>query len=277
MEELLHNSGFSFTDSDSGLNFWGGGERINAEGDADGVGYDGAATAFHLGMDAPWRDGLLGIAAANSAGDLDFTAAGMTSTLETNVTSVHPYLVRKLNNAQLWTTVGYGSGDAEIKEPGVNIKTDLTVLTAAFSIAHAHGETLRAQVGALYSRATLDAAASAGRQLPKVAVHALRINAAGEAGWDRGDWRPFVTVNLRHDAGDGDTGSASDLGGGVEWRKATASLRLSGATHLAGDGAEEDRLTLTLRKNAGRLNLGVNLTADDGVDTANLLSGELRF
>jgi len=52
---------------------------------------------------------------------------------------------------------------------------------------------------------------------------------------------------------------------------------LEGSKHLAGSGADEDRLTLTARKTAGRLNLGINLTANDGVDAANLLSGEWRF
>jgi len=67
------------------------------------------------------------------------------------------------------------------------------------------------------------------------------------------------------------------LGGGVEWQTPTAILRLSGATHFAGDGAEEDRLTFTARQNAGRLNLGLNLTAADGLNTADLLTGELQF
>ncbi|MDD9815001.1 MAG: hypothetical protein OXU31_03325, partial [Gammaproteobacteria bacterium] len=195
---------------------------------------------------------------------------------ETNVTSIHPYLARRLNNAQLWTTVGYGSGEAELKEPGANITTDLTVLTAAFNIAHAPGDMLSAQVGALYSRAALDEVAGP-PGLSKVTVHTMRINAAGEVGWRHDNWRPFLTVNLRHDAGDGDVGSAGDLGGGVEWNTPTAILRLSGATHFAGDGAEEDRLTFTARQNAGRLNLGLNLTADNGLNTANLLHGEWRF
>jgi len=52
---------------------------------------------------------------------------------------------------------------------------------------------------------------------------------------------------------------------------------LEGSKYLAGSGADEDRLTLTARKTAGRLNLGINLAVDNGVNTANLLSGELRF
>jgi len=261
-------------DSGRGVSIWGSGGYVSADGDHKGVDYDGDTSAFHLGVDTNWRDGLIGIAAANNDGDMNFTANGVTSTLETNFTSVHPYLTRRLNNAQLWTTIGYGSGEAELKElGGVDIKTDLTVLTAAFNITHAPSGMLSARVGALYSRATLDPAA----RLPKVTVHTMRITAAGEVGRQMNDWRPFATASLRHDAGDGDTGSAGDLGGGVEWQTSTATLRLSGATHLAGDGAGEDRLIFTGRKRAGRLNLGLNLTAADGLSTSDLLTGEWRF
>ncbi|MDD9870226.1 MAG: autotransporter outer membrane beta-barrel domain-containing protein [Gammaproteobacteria bacterium] len=233
-------------DSGRGVSIWGSGGYVSADGDHEGVDYDGDTSAFHLGVDTNWRDGLIGIAAANNDGDMNFTANGVTSTLETNFTSVHPYLTRRLNNAQLWTTIGYGSGEAELKElGGVDIKTDLTVLTAAFNITHAPSGMLSARVGALYSRATLDPAA----RLPKVTVHTMRITAAGEVGRQMNDWRPF----------------------------ATATLRLSGATHLAGDGAGEDRLTFTGRKRAGRLNLGLNLTAADGLSTSDLLTGEWRF
>jgi len=63
----------------------------------------------------------------------------------------------------------------------------------------------------------------------------------------------------------------------VEWHGPAVRLRLEGSKHLAGSGADEDRLSLTAHKTAGRLNLGINLTAKAGVDTANLLSGEWRF
>jgi len=54
-------------------------------------------------------------------------------------------------------------------------------------------------------------------------------------------------------------------------------LRLEGSKHLAGSGADEDRLSLTARKTAGRLNLGLTIGMENGLNTANLLSGEWRF
>jgi len=54
-------------------------------------------------------------------------------------------------------------------------------------------------------------------------------------------------------------------------------LRLEGSKHLAGSGADEDRLSLTARKTAGRLNFGLTIGMENGLNTANLLSGEWRF
>ena len=149
--------------------------------------------------------------------------------------------------------------------------------TAALGATFARDNHLSAGLRAIYTRAALDAATGGGRQLPKTTAASLRLAADAEAGWARGPWRPFATFTVRHDSGDGDTGIAGDLGGGVEWHLSTATLRLEGAKYLTGSGAEEERLSLTAGKTAGRLNLGLTVTADNGVDTANLLTGELRF
>ncbi|MDD9799832.1 MAG: hypothetical protein OXU29_05160 [Gammaproteobacteria bacterium] len=279
--ELLRRSGFSLAGGDGGrgFNFWGSGGHVSADGDHDGVDYDGDTSAFHLGVDTNWRDGLVGVAVARSDGDTDFTvtADGMKSSLETTVTSVHPYLTRRWNRAQLWLTAGHGSGDAELREPDAVIKTDITVTTAALGASFAPWTGVALSADGVFTRAELDAAAAASRRLPKVTVDNLRVNAAAELSGRRDAWRSFLTVNLRHDSGDGDTGAAGDLGGGVEWQSPTVNLRLEGSQYLTGSGAEEERLALTARKTAGRLNLGLAVGMEDGLTTANLLSGELRF
>ena len=280
--ELLRRSGFSLAGGDGGrgFNFWGSGGYVSADGDHDGVDYDGDTSAFHLGVDTNWRDGLVGVAVARSDGDTDFTvtADGMKSTLETTVTSVHPYLTRRLNRAQLWLTAGHGSGDAELREPDATIKTDITVTTAALGASFAPWTGVALSADGVFTRAELAAAAAASRRLPKVTVDNLRVNAAAELSGRRDAWRSFLTVNLRHDSGDGDTGAAGDLGGGVEWQSPTVNLRLEGAKYLTGSGAEEERLALTARKTAGNLTFGLNLAADNtGLDTARLLHGEWRF
>ena len=278
-DELLRRSGFSIAHGGGGFNFWGGGAYVSAKGDHAGVTYDGDTSALHLGADTQWRGGLIGVSIARSSGDMDFTvtADGMKSTLETEVTSVHPYLTRKFGEVQLWTTIGHGSGDAELREPDTVIKTDLTVTTAALGASFAPWTGVALSADGVFTRAELDAAAAASRRLPKVTVDNLRVNAAAELSGRRDAWRSFLTVNLRHDSGDGDTGAAGDLGGGVEWQSPTVNLRLEGAKYLTGSSAEEERLNFTASKTAGRLNLGLAVGMEDGLTTANLLSGEWRF
>ncbi|MDD9856028.1 MAG: autotransporter outer membrane beta-barrel domain-containing protein [Gammaproteobacteria bacterium] len=281
-EELLRRSGFSLAGGDGGrgVSIWGSGGYISADGDHEGIDYDGDTSAFHIGGDTAWRDGLIGVAVSHSSGDIDFTvtADGMKSTLETSVTSVHPYLSRRINGSQLWLTAGYGSGDAELKEPDALIKTDITVTTAAFGINNRRGDLFTAGLSAQYNRAKLDAAESAGKTLPATTADTIRITANAETGWTHGAWRPFLNFALRHDSGDGNTGGAADLGGGVEWQTPTVLVRLAGSGHIQGQAADEQRATLTVRKSTGNFDLNLNLAADPtGVDTARLLHGEWRF
>jgi len=256
------------------LGLWASGGHLSADGEHEGIIYDGHTNALHLGVDTTWRDGLIGVSIARSNGDVDFNN---TDNLETTVTSVHPYLTRPFNGAQLWTTIGYGTGDAELKEPDTVIKTDVKVLTAGFGLVHEQSDLLTATIGALFNRAKLDSATGDNKTLPAVTVSTLRVTAGAEAGWSHGAWRPFLTVHLRHAAGDGDDGGAADLGGGVEYQTPTVQVRLEGAGHVQGTGPDENRLSLTAGKTAGRLNLGLTVTADNGLNTANLLSGEWRF
>ena len=261
-------------DGNARLGLWASGGYVSADGEHEGITYDGNTAALHLGLDTQWRDGLIGVSIAHSNGDMDFNN---TDNLETTVTSVHPYTVRQFNNSRLWTTIGYGTGDAELREPGSTIKTDVKVLTAGFGLAHVQSDLLTANVGALFNRAKLDSATDNDKTLPAVTVSTLRVTAGAEAGWSHGAWRPFLTVHLRHDAGDGEDGGATDLGGGVEWQTGNAHVRLEGAGHVQGNGPDENHLSITAQKTAGRLNLSLTVAANDGINTANLLTGKLRF
>jgi len=287
--EPLRQGAFSLAHGDGGINLWGSGGRLNAAGSDDGVAYDGHTAALHLGADTVWRDGLLGIAIAQSSGDSDFSDALTGSTLKTSLVSVHPYLTRTWRDTKLWAMAGYGTGEAELRENEDarrrRADADITLLSAGGGLVLAFGDNAAFTAAAHWSRAEIAGAtlvdasgnSSHDRLLPKLTASALRLTGGAEVGKRFGDWRPFVTVNLRRDSGDGDDGNAADYGGGVEWQNGDAHLRLAGRKHAQGAGPDEENLTLTARKTAGRLNLGLNLTAASGLNTADLLSGELRF
>ncbi|MDD9871037.1 MAG: hypothetical protein OXU41_05880, partial [Gammaproteobacteria bacterium] len=287
--EPLRQGAFSLAHGDGGINLWGSGGRLNAAGSDDGVAYDGHTAALHLGADTVWRDGLLGIAIAQSSGDSDFSDALTGSTLKTSLVSVHPYLTRTWRDTKLWAMAGYGTGEAELRE-NEDVRrrradADITLLSAGGGLVLAFGDNAAFTAAAHWSRAEIAGAtladvsgnSSHDRLLPKLTASALRLTGGAEVGKRFGDWRPFVTVNLRRDSGDGDDGNAADYGGGVEWQNGDAHLRLAGRKHAQGAGPDEENLTLTARKTTGRLNLGLNLTAASGLNTADLLSGEFRF
>jgi len=90
---------------------------------------------------------------------------------------------------------------------------------------------------------------------------------------------PYLDLQLRHDSGDGDTGFAGDVGGGLEWTSPTLVIRLAASTTVSSEASDETRGSLTVVKSTGNFDLGLNLAADgDGdIDTGRLLTGEWRF
>ena len=240
------------------IGLWTGGGGISTDGERDNIAYDGDTSALHIGV------------------DMDFGA----DNLDADVTSVHPYLSRAFGDKRFWLTVGHGSGDAELTEGNAApIKTDLSVTTAALGLSIAPRDGVELSAAAVHTRAKLDAASAGARTLPSTTADATRLNAAAELSRELATGaRPFLTVKVRHDSGDDEQGTAGDLGGGVEWETPTVFFRLEGVAHVGGDGGEEQRFGLTLRRSFGELGLSLNLAADGaGVDTARLLHGEWRF
>ncbi|MDD9816165.1 MAG: hypothetical protein OXU31_09410, partial [Gammaproteobacteria bacterium] len=307
-KELLEQSSFALSLGGSGLNLWGSGGRMSAKGDDNNVSYDGDSTAWHFGADTPWRDGLLGVAVSQTSSETDFTPAGEAQQkLDTDVTSVHPYMSRNLSDkTRLWAAFGYGVGDADLVEEGVTLKSDLTVLGLGAGLTMNPVEGIQLRLGGQWSRAELDGANSGGKELRAVNASALRLNVGMEAGIEVGDARPFVTLRIRHDSGDGDEGSAADYGAGVEWQRDAMHVRVEGSGHLQGDAADEESLSITVRRQAaanaaglapyarwnistaaagakmrmhnGRLSLGMEVGVDDNtMRLGNLFTGEWRF
>ena len=265
------------SNGDGRIGLWTGGGVISTDGKRDNIAYDGDTNALHIGVDRKWRDGLLGVSIATNSGDMDFNNA---DNLDADVTSIHPYLSRNFGNKRIHLTIGHGSGDAELTEGNAApIKTDLTLTTAAVGLTVSRSENIKLSATATHTRAKLDAATAGARRLPSTTADATRLSAAAELSRQFANGaRPFLTVNVRHDSGDDEQGTAGDLGGGVEWQTPAVHFRLQGAAHVGGDGGEEQRFGLTLRRAFGGLDLGLNLGVDGaGLDAGRLLTGEWRF
>ena len=311
---IVRGTAFQFNAGRMGLDVWGAGGELSADGDHAGGGYEGEVSAYHVGFDRRWRDGgLAGVALAHMSAEMDLRdGVNDSNRLSADLFGVHPYLTRRWGEgARLWATVGYADGSAELVEEGAGVRrtgrSALSVLTASAGVEFGAREELRLRLGASISRAKLDGGAFANSnnlRFPTTTADTLRLTGGVEAGVaiavGAGRVRPFVTADARRDTGDGDTGSAVDVGGGVEWRGDSLQLRLEGSGHLYGDGADEDSVVLTARRNgrtaspfatlsrdgsgggvrwnAGRLSVDMELGLDENdLSLRKLLSGELRF
>jgi len=315
---IVRGTTFQLNGGLSGTNIWGAGGGISASGDRGGATYSGDISAYHVGADLPWQDGsLAGVVLSHMSAEMNLNDAAnigraFDSRIDTDLVAFSPFLTRQWNErTRLWATLGYAEGDAQLRETADNIvrtaDSVLGIKMASAGLNFSFLEQVSFRLGASFSRAKLDGgvfADSNNLRFDTVTADTVRLTSGVEAGISIAlgtvQMRPFVTADARRDTGDGDIGSAVDVGGGVEWRGERLELRLEGSGHLYGDGADEESFTVTARHtgrlaphatfdrdrgsggiswSSGRLSvdmaLGVSAEGDFSLD--NLLSGELRF
>ena len=281
----------------SGLALWGGGRWHSLSGgDDDGVDWSGEIWGLRLGADArPHPQWLTGVALDWSQGSFDWSSTdpayepGRTGRYELSMTGVHPYVGWMSTDRawRLWGLVGYGAGRVELSEDGTDgdaQKSDLSMRAAAVGASRelwrsadviAGGETaLRGKGEASAVEVDLEGNAGAGGQLDPLTVEAQRLRLALEARHERdlpggGRLVPSLEVGARSDLGDGEAGSALEVGAGLRWVDADLGLVLDGRGHVLAvseDGAGEWGVALLLHYDPGipRRDLVFNLSTGYG-------------
>ena len=242
---------------------WGGAAASGFDGEADGLIVDGDVTTFTFGADAARGRWLGGVALAHSTGEggfRDHDDSGNpnhpgrgTGTLESTLTSVHPYLrFEASERLSLWGILGYGTGDLTLMVDAAGDtlrktwKTDTSmwmtaagargvVLSAAdhdgFELA-ARGE---ARLVGMNSEAVTGAATGADGAGPLSATESqtsrVRFLLEGSHGIELAggqSLRPSLEVGLRHDGGDAETGAGIELGAGVRYAAPALGLTVEG-------------------------------------------------
>ena len=227
---------------------WGRAASSRFDGEADGLSLDGDVTTFTFGADAARGRWLGGVALAHSTGeggyrDHDDTGdpnnrGQGTGTLESSLTSVHPYLrFQASERLSLWGILGYGTGDLTLAvdaagdRPRQTWKTGTEMWMAAagargvlLSAAEHDGFELAARGDARLVRMNSDAATGADgsgklaasesqtSRLRFVLEGSQRIELAGGQALT-----PSLEVGLRHDGGDAETGTGVEVGAGVSY------------------------------------------------------------
>ena len=233
---------------------WGRGERQALENTDSAFAWDGTVLTGQLGIDGCPRDDLLtGLALSRSIGAFDYTdttsPTPVSGEYQSRMTSVHPYLGwSSPQGLNLWATVGYGRGEIEIDDeqvrridPGNPVKrSDTTLKTAALgasgplmtdgSLIEGGTTNLR-----LKGEATVARVEIAGNDDPieKQTVNANRLRLALEGSHEQAlasgsSLTPSLELGLRHDGGDGITGTGIEIGGSLRYRDPAAGLTIEG-------------------------------------------------
>ena len=264
----------------SNLALWGSGDYRNIGGDGNNVDWDGSLFSAHLGVDVALQPGLLaGVMLAWSEADLEYTnrntATATAGDYELDMTSLHPYVGWRALNGRLdlWTTVGYGSGDLKITEANTNPTTaDATLQTlgvggSARLLASRDTElrvkgevqATRLEVGQAKDDAFNEMEVSATQT--RLALEATRSLTAPNGA----QLLPSLELGMRHDVGDGATGNGIEIGAGLRYHNATRGLtletRLRALLSHSGDTKDQGlSATLNLTPGADRQGLSLSLT-----------------
>ena len=229
---------------------WGRASASRFDGEADGLSVDGEVTTFTLGADAAWARWLAGVAVSLSEGEGGFRdrpetgdESRGTGALESTLTSVHPYARLAVNERlSVWGILGYGTGELTLEvEDKESWTTDTAMGMAAAGArgvlvpaGEAGGFELSVRTDAQLVRMTSEAArGSDGGNLAATQVDTSRVRVmlegsrafALEGG---GALTPSLEAGLRHDAGDAETGTGIEIGGGLSYTDPATGITVEG-------------------------------------------------
>ena len=273
-----------------GFALWGHADQQSFEGD----GIDGDLTSVYVGTDVKIGDDwLVGVAASQSDGDVDYRFAGSaasgTGTLSTEMMTIFPYVKWDVDLCtDLWAILGFGSGDIESRRSNVGrtSEADLTMQLASAGVSRvvSSGEGWSIMLLGEVSTLQMDTDGITGA-IASVEVDVSRARAGVEGKRtfmmdDGGRFILFGQLGARNDSGDGDGGSGADVSAGVRYNSAGRfSLELMGrflANHSE-DDVEESAFSVSamLRPQADGSGLSVAVSSRLGRDfsMAGLMQG----
>ena len=242
---------------------------------------DGDVTTALLGADAGTDRWLAGVAVAVSEGDgtYDHINGEENGEIESSLTTLLPYAKIALNNrVDFWGTVGVGSGDMTLTRAMTDTaserhRTDLSVRMGAVGLrgdvlqpSETNPMALTMRSDAFWVRTESDRVDGPRGKLEgaEADVSRLRLILEGSRPFAMGSgtFTPSAEVGLRHDAGDAETGTGVEFGGGLRYEGDGFSIEGSARTLVAheADGYDEWGASGSIRINPGASGSGLSLT-----------------
>ena len=254
LKQLLGTSAFRLRLTEDGatgpgcLTLWGQGDYRNlSSSDAQALEWDGDLVTGQVGADALLRPDLrAGLAVSWSDGAFNYTdrttGDPFSGDYSSRMVSVHPYVTWWAPmGLDVWATGGYGRGEIEINDEQAGTHTSDTTLRLASVGASGPllseagllpGGTTTLRLKAQASVAQMDVEGN-GPFLEEQTIEAQRLRLALEGSHERllasgGSLTPSLEVGLRHDGGDGATGTGLELGGGLRYVNPALGLTVEG-------------------------------------------------
>ncbi len=214
---------------------WGMGDWRSLEGGA-GPGWDGEVMSFHLGADTRLGESLVaGVALSHALGEFDWNDRGVAGTYESRMTSAMPYVGwTGPTGWTAWAAAGVGRGEVALEDAAAARRVSDAVSWSAGGGARggiwARGGTSLDVKGEAWV-ARWDADGSGPLKPWEPVVRRVRLALEGGRSWLLASGavvEPSLELGVRHDGGDGETGTGVELGGRVNWSDPALGLTLQG-------------------------------------------------
>ena len=278
------------------LTFWGSGDYRNLSGEDDDLtlDWDGDMFSLHLGVDTRiTADAIGGVALSWNEGEMDHDDGEGTSTskdtYDTSMVSINPYFAWGNAYGEVWLTAGIGAGELESK--GGSKTNDLSMQTLAIGgtgvVWQRAANTMRVKGEFTQSSLEVDDGENVDLDDMEVDVSRARLSleSTSTITWGNGAHTDRkMEVGVRHDGGDGTTGSGAELGFGVRHVNASG-LSVEGKARVlllgyAGD-INEWGISGTIKQTSGADGQGFSFAlspgyGDDASDLQNLWEHGLR-
>ena len=251
LRNLFGNSSFQFSTGGGGqeaspggggsFTAWGRGMRTDFGGGDEVFAVDGSVLTGLGGIDYEQGRVLAGIAVSYSLGDGSFGRAseesGPGGMVESTLGSVNPYLRVKLSDRlSVWGLGGHGRGDMSFPDSSAMSSIAGSIIQMNMGAFGARGEVLRPRGSGLGIALKSDAflvqmSSDVGADAPLLMADAqrvrflLEVSSKGEIG-ESSVFGSTLEVGGRYDGGDAETGTAVEVGGGLQFANKAAGLRV---------------------------------------------------
>lgn len=274
----------------SNLTLWGNADfRKLSDDNLQEMAYDGNVTSFNVGVDREVGENLVGgVSLTVARGTVDYTDPELaTGEFTTSLTSINPYLGWLTGNGtRLWAAAGFGWGEVEFSESTNAQSSDLsqTMVAAGVNISLMSNEqlisggttNLALKGETTFTQASVDDGGSLNQADLNASRHRIFLQGmysrklASEA-----VLVPSITAGLRHDGGDGLTGTGIELGAGVGYTVGRLVVQFSTQSlisHADADDYEEWSVSGTLAYQPSVVGHGISMSIGSSWGTPTSIS-----